>query len=114
MSDDVKIVELMSEFLRIYKFVNHSSIVDALSNELCDTSGNKAKVYELSDGNRSTRDIQDLTGVSRTTVTIYWKQWALSGIVVPAARKGRYKAAFDLKEYGLSVLDDSEEEKTNG
>ncbi len=114
MSEDNKMVELMSEFLRIYKFVNHSSIVDALRKELYDETGNKAKVYELSDGTRSTRDIQELTGVSRTTVTVYWKQWALSGIVIPAERKGRYKAAFELKEYGLSALDEIEEEKVSG
>jgi hypothetical protein len=33
----------------------------------------------------------------------------LKGIVVPAQRKGRFKAAFDLSEYGLSVLDTIEQ-----
>lgn len=98
--------EMFSEFLRIYKFVNHSQIVGALRGQLEDDSNNKKKVYELSDGTRSTRDIQKIVGVSPPTITSYWKQWALNGIVIPAERKGRYKAAFDLREYGLSVLDD--------
>lgn len=106
MKNEISLEEMFSEFLRIYKFVNHSQIVEALSNQLDDESNNKKKIYELSDGTRSTRDIQKIVGVSPPTITSYWKQWALSGIVLPAERKGRYKAAFDLREYGLSVLDD--------
>lgn len=106
MSKDQSLNELFSEFLRIYKFVNHSKIVEALCSELDDNSGIKKKIYELSDGTRSTRDIQKVVGISPPTITAYWKQWALAGIAIPAERKGRFKAAFDLKEYGLSVLDD--------
>ena len=100
---------MFAEFLRIYKFINHSKIVEALNNELVDTSNNKKRIYELSDGMNSTRDIQKIVGVSPPTITAYWKQWALAGIVIPAERKGRYKAAFDLKEYGLSVLEETDQ-----
>jgi hypothetical protein len=106
MNNENTFEEMFAEFLRIYKFVNHSKIVEALNNELNDNSNNKKKIYELSDGNRSTRDIQKIVGVSPPTITAYWKQWSLAGIVIPAERKGRYKAAFDLKEYGLSVLEE--------
>jgi len=111
MSENKSLEELFSEFLRIYKFVNHTQIVSALEAELTDSTGTKKKVYELSDGFRSTRDIQKIAGVTPPTITAYWKQWALSGIVLPAERKGRYKAAFDLREYGLSVMDSSELEE---
>lgn len=109
MNNEHTLEEMFAEFLRIYKFVNQSQIVEALRGQLEDDSNNKKKIYELSDGNRSTRDIQKIVGVSPPTITAYWKQWALSGIVIPAERKGRYKAAFDLKEYGLSVLDENEQ-----
>jgi hypothetical protein len=101
--------EMFSEFLKIYKFINHGQIMEALNSELNDIP--KKKIYELSDGVRSTRDIQKMagTGASPATITGYWKQWALKGIVVPAKRKGRYKAAFDLNEYGLSVIDNAEQ-----
>ena len=101
--------EMFAEFLKIYKFINHGQIIEALNSELNDIS--KKKIYELSDGNRSTRDIQKFvgSGASPATITANWKQWALKGIVIPAGRKGRYKAAFDLNEYGLSVLDNSEQ-----
>lgn len=103
MSDIQNIEKMLNELLKIYKFINHPQIVKQLNEELNDET--KKKVYELSDGIRSTRDIQKLVGVTPTTITNYWKQWALKGIVVPAERKGRFKAAFDLSEYGLSIID---------
>lgn len=60
MNNENTFEEMFAEFLRIYKFVNHSKIVEALNNELDDNSNNKKKIYELSDGNRSTRDIQKI------------------------------------------------------
>ena len=101
--------EMFSEFLMIYKFINHSQIVETLRNELDDDASNKKKIYELSDGARSTRDIQKIVAISPPTITAYWKQWALSGIVIRTEKKGRFKAVFDLKEYGLSVLDGIEQ-----
>jgi hypothetical protein len=102
MNEEMNLQALFSEFLKIYKFLNHSKIIDALNIELNDNT--KKTVYELSDGTRTTREIQKIAGVSISTITNYWKQWALKGIVIPAQRKGRYMAAFDLTEYGLSVL----------
>lgn len=102
MSDNNNLQEMFAEFFKIYKFINHSQIVDALNTELNDDK--KKMVYELSDGEKTTRDIQKLAGISPSTITSYWKQWALKGIVVPAQRKGRFMAAFNLAEYGLSVI----------
>ncbi len=99
--------EMFAEFLKIYKFVNHTQVMEAINAELNDDT--KKKVYELSDGDRSTRDIQKVVGVTPPTITGYWKQWALKGLVIPAQRKGRYRAAFDLTEYGLSVINTIEE-----
>lgn len=113
MDDARTLEEMFSDFLRIYKFINHGQIVEALNSELGDDT--RKKIYELSDGNRSTREIQKLAGAgaSPATITAYWKQWALKGIVVPAQRKGRFKAAFDLNDYGLSVLELAEKEEEN-
>jgi len=107
--DERSMEEMFSEFLRIYKFVNHKQIVETLNSELSDDKNIKKMVYELSDGLHSTRDIQALVGITPPTITGYWKRWALAGIVVPAQRKGRYKAAFDLREYGISVSDNIEQ-----
>lgn len=108
MSDWSKLEDMFAEYLRIYKFVNHQKIVEALLAELGDESDIKRKVYELSDGEHSTPDIKKAIGTAPSTITRYWKQWSLAGIVIPAKTKGRYMAAFNLKEYGLSIMDDSE------
>ena len=107
MDENRSLEEMFAEFLKLYKFINHTQVVDALSKELSDDT--KKKVYEFSNGGRSTRDIQKLVGITPPTITGYWKQWALKGIVIPAQRKGRFKAAFDLSEYGLSVLETIEQ-----
>ena len=36
------------------------------------------------------------------------------GLVAPAKQKGRYKAAFNLEEYGISGVVEEEGEKING
>ncbi len=108
MNNDMKLDDMFAEYLRIYKFVNHQKIVDALESELGEITNVKRKIYELSNGVRSTTDIKREVGTAPSTITSYWKQWALSGIVIPASRKGRYMAAFNLKEYGLSAIEDTE------
>lgn len=103
MDENRHIEEMFGEFLKIYKFINHPKIIEALNTELGDDI--KKKIYQLTDGENTLRDIEKITGVSKSTIPQYWKQWALKGIVEPAQRKGRYKATFNLAEYGLSVLD---------
>jgi len=109
MTDNRSLDDMFSEFLSIYKLITTPQIVTILNAELSDSSGLKKRVYELSDGNRSTRDIKDLVGVSHITVRNYWQQWALKGLMKPTARQGRYAASFDLKQYGLSELNESGE-----
>lgn len=59
-------------------------------------------VYELSDGKRSTREIADeisKTGrkITHTTVANMWQKWALSSLLIPAGRSGRYRKVTSLK-----------------
>ncbi|MFT4104724.1 MAG: hypothetical protein QM657_03105 [Lacrimispora sp.] len=91
---------LFEEFLRIYKLVNRKIIIDLLTTEL--NTSQLLKLYELTDGEKPTREIASLLGnISHVTVANIWKRWAIIGIVIPAERKGRYKAAFNLSEYGI-------------
>jgi hypothetical protein len=101
MNDNGNIVDLFAEFLKIYKFINRPQIIAAFNSELDDKT--KMLVYELSTGENTARDIGQKAGIAHTTVIKYWKQWATKGIVIPAQRKGRFKAAFSLVEYGLSI-----------
>lgn len=103
-----KLIELFKEFLIIYKLINRKIITDLLENEL--KTPRLIKMYELTDGSRSTRDVANIIGekCSHNTVAITWKRWALVGIVIPTAIKGRPKAAFNLFEYGIITVEDDE------
>ena len=50
MNNENTFEEMFAEFLRIYKFVNHSKIVEALNNELDDNSNNKKKIMSFLTG----------------------------------------------------------------
>ncbi len=49
------------------------------------------KVYGLSDGKRTTREIAKTIGVSHSKIERMWNRWASLGIVTPGKRRGRYK-----------------------
>lgn len=105
-----KLEELLEEFLLLYKFINKQSIADKLNAEL--SSKQFIEIYEKTDGEHSTREIATaLTEkCSHSKIALLWNKWAKSGIVIPAKQKGRYKAAFNLSEYGIaSSIDESEE-----
>ena len=66
---------------------------------------NEAKtVYEYSDGERGSREIGKMVGVSHVTVQRYWVKWAESGIGEPVEKYGggRFKRPCSLQE--LSIL----------
>lgn len=103
-----KLTNLFAEFLNIYKFVNKKTIAAMLKAEL--DSQQKIEIYQLTDGEHSTRDIsaQLTQKCGHATIARTWKQWALKGLVVSADRKGRVKAAFDLEEYGITEVTEEE------
>lgn len=105
-----KLTEMFEEFLLMYKVINRKNIIDILRTEL--NSEQLIEIYQLTDGERSTRDISSILRNKCSHVTVYntWNKWALIGIVSPASKKGRYKAAFNLFEYGISQPENNEKE----
>lgn len=99
-----KLTAMFEEFLTLYKFVNKKAIADMLNDELYKSQ--MIEIYRLTDGEHSTRDIanQVTQKCAHATIANIWKRWALKGIVVPAATKGRFKAAFNLDEYGITQI----------
>lgn len=108
---DSRLEELFEEFLLIYKVVNRKSIIDVLRSEL--NTEQLIEIYQYSNGERSTREVSAAlkNKCSHSTIARIWNKWALLGLVVPAKQKGRYKAAFDLDEYGVSGIIEETEEK---
>lgn len=108
---DSKLEELFEEFLLIYKVVNRKNIIDVLRSEL--NTEQLIEIYQYSNGERSTREVSAAlkNKCSHSTIARIWNKWALLGLVVPAKQKGRYKAAFNLDEYGVSGVIEETEEK---
>ncbi len=107
-----KLEEMFEEFLLIYKVVNRKNIIDVLRAEL--NTDQLIEIYQQSDGEKSTREISAILQkkCSHSTIARLWNKWALLGLVIPAKQKGRYKAAFNLDEYGISgVIEEVEEGK---
>lgn len=106
--ENEKLCSLFEEFIKLYKFLNKPIVVKKLADELPEEI--HRKIYEISDGEKSTRDVAKEVGTNHVAVQKLWRKWAMSGIVVPAKRSGRYMKAFDLREYGMSVDEESEKE----
>jgi len=65
-------------------------------------------VYELSDGERSTREIARMISrggrsITHVTVANMWQRWSLLSLVMPAERRGRYKRVVSLESLGIEV-----------
>lgn len=94
----------ISELLKWTKFAG----MQQLKNVLVQVLGDDAVallVYELSDGERGTREVAKLAGLkSNSTVAGYWKKWSKIGIVEPSSQyQGRYQRICSLEEVGLAV-----------
>lgn len=75
-------------------------------------------VYELSDGERSTRDIARTISrggrkITHATVANMWKKLAVQNLVIPAQRKGRYKRAISLESLGIEIPEVDVTSETN-
>lgn len=62
-------------------------------------------VYDLSDGERSTREIEKIVGVSRTKISALWKKWYRMGLMERSAKyEGKRMArSFSLEDVGMEV-----------
>ena len=68
-------------------------------------SNDEKLVYELSDGERSTRDIEKITKVGRNKIAILWKKWYKMNIMEKSTKyEGRrMKRSFSLEDVGMEV-----------
>ncbi len=104
-----KLTGMFEEFLLLYKVINRKSVIEILRSEL--KTDQLIEIYQLTDGEKSTRELSSILKdkCSHTTISNLWNKWALLGLVYPARQKGRYKAAFNLFEYGITKLEDKED-----
>jgi hypothetical protein len=75
------------------------------------TSSKEMLVYELTDGERSTRDIELSCGVSKDAVSDMWKKWGNDGLAQSTGPKRPYKAKYSLAKLALLQLPGKKEKK---
>ena len=54
--------------------------------------------YELSNGERSTRDIGRLVNSDQKSISNWWREWKTKGLVEKVGKKGQFKARYSLLE----------------
>lgn len=90
MDYDADILEELKKQTVWLKAIALRALKDVIQEEL--KSPQDRKIFELSDGKRTTREIAKAAGVSHATVIQNWKRWAALGLVIESeSRKGRYK-----------------------
>ena len=104
MSEKDKVVELLEEILLWMKY-DYLETKKKLLNTL-DSEG-KIIAYELSDGERSVRDISKYAGVHFTTISDWWNKWFEDGLMLQTEKYGgsRYKRLCSLTKLGIKILD---------
>lgn len=107
MSEELKalksIEHKLDQLLKWTKFAGMQQLRTILAQNL--QRDTEMLIYELSDGERTTREIARLANVgSNATVASYWKTWSKLGIVEPSQkRKGRFQRICSLEEVGLTI-----------
>jgi transposase-like protein len=68
------------------------------------TTDEEKRAYELTDGERSRRDIARKIGVSNSTIQSWWNKWYNLGILEPSGkRKGRPQKIVALEDMGIEA-----------
>ena len=98
----LRIENLLKEQLKWTKFTGQTQLKKTLEATL---NGEERKIYELSDGQRSTRDIEKLTSASRGKIAILWKKWYKIGIMETADkyRGTRARRLASLLDLGIEI-----------
>ena len=102
MNNEEKIIELLEEIL-IWTKYDYSDIKLKMQKHL-DTDDKKI-AYQLSNGERSRRDISTFVSVSHSSIYRWWNEWFELGLVEQTEKYGggRYKRLISLTRMGIPV-----------
>lgn len=95
-----ELLELTRELVKWSKFAGKQELKKMLVENLQKESDKL--VYEYSDGERSSRDIEKATGVGRASIQRCWDRWFKLGILEESKEyKGRMMHICSLEELGI-------------
>lgn len=94
--------EILLEILKWNRFENFPKLrkilLDTLRTDL------EKLAYELTDGERSRRDIANMMGLPDSTIRSWWDKWYDFGILEPSGkRKGRPQKIMALEDMGIET-----------
>jgi hypothetical protein len=96
------VLELLTELLAWTKLEARPRVAARLAGIL--DSHEKRMVYEYSDGTRGVREISEMTGVDKNTVSNWWGEWDALGVMQQATtRKGRRQRLVSLEDLGIEA-----------
>ncbi len=104
------ILEHERQLLRLVRFLAHRQALLLVEENL--TKPIERRVYELSDGMRSSRDIEKAVSkaVTQRTVVTWWQKWRRLGLVEQSPiYSGRMRQLMPLAELGLTIEGGEEE-----
>lgn len=104
MNNEDRIVELLEELVYWTKETSFSEIRQRLLTNL--QSPKEKMAYELSDGEKTTRQLTSKLKVGNDTITTWWTNWIAAGIAESITTKGgghRAVRKFSLKDFGIEV-----------
>jgi len=104
--------DVIKESSKWTKFAGMKEVKPILEMQLPDES--KKQIYQLSDGKKGTQEIaKTVGGISHMSIANYWKSWEKVGLGESVTAMGgkRFKRSFDLKDFGIKVLEIKTETK---
>ncbi len=99
-----EMLEEQKRINRLLRFVAHRQARELIETQL--EKSIERRVYELSDGIRSSREIEKLVNkeVTQRTVVTWWQKWRRLGLVEQSPNySGRMMKVMPLEELGLST-----------
>ncbi len=98
----IHLLQTLQKLIIYTKLANYESIRNRLMTIL--DSEDKKRVFEATDGNNSTREIESATGVGKDTVSKWWDNWEKEGIVEKSEDvRGRRCKIVSLSDFGVEV-----------
>ena len=85
----LSVEELLKQSNVYLGILARAQLRDVIARELKDAK--RKKLYELTDGTKSVKELATLTGMSTGTISETWQEWEASGLIIKEGRS--YKRA---------------------
>lgn len=106
-SDDT--VKVLKDIRRWIKLIGleeiREGVQEAVSDDDDKKEGENKIMFHLSDGSKSTKDIEEYVSVSYKTVSERQQKWARMGLMEKPAENQPYRKLVTLEEAGIEVPD---------